>query len=303
MMKTAPTHNRVRSALAHAAASAAVFLCAVLLLAACSHEAPSATTRDDLGRAVALPPRIARVVTLAPNLTEILFAVGAGEKIVGTDDYSNFPASAKPLPKVGGMQPNIEKIAALEPDLVIASTEGNHPNLAPALAAAGIPLFVVRTDRLPEITIAMTRLGRMLGGTRTDAAVKMLTNDVARERRRRAQSPRVLFAVWTDPLFVGGRETFTDDVLRLTGAQNAVQVTGWPQYSLETLVATPPDLVVYPRGAVTPQQIAALQQRVPEMKAPVIAVDEDIFQRPGPRVADAAHRLNAILDAWERGAR
>ena len=298
-MKTAPTHNRVRSALAHAAASAAVFF----VLACGRSDTKATTTRDDLGRAVALPPRIARVVTLAPNLTEILFAVGASEKIVGTDDYSNFPPAAKALPKVGGMQPNIEKIAALEPDLVIASSEGNHPNLAPALAAAGIPLFVVRTDRLPEITTAMTRLGRMLGGTRTDAAVKMLTNQIAAERRTRAHPPRVLFAVWTDPLFVGGRETFTDDVMRLAGAQNAVQVTGWPQYSLETLVASPPDLVVYPRGAVTPQQIAALQQRVPEMKAPVVAIDEDIFQRPGPRVAEAAHRLNAILDAWERGAR
>ncbi|MDQ3283424.1 MAG: helical backbone metal receptor [Acidobacteriota bacterium] len=292
--------SRVRSALAKAAASAAVFF-----VLSCAREVPSSAssaTRDDLGRAVALPARITRVITLAPNLTEIAFAVGAGEKIIGTDDYSNFPAAARALPKVGGMQPNIEKIAALQPDLVIASTEGNHPNLAPALSAANIPLFVIRTDRLPEIATAMQRIGRILGGTRTNAAANMLTTAVARERRTRAKPPRVLFAVWTDPLYVGGRETFTDDVLALTGAQNAVQVAGWPQYSLETLVASPPDLVLYPRGAVTPQQIAALQQRVPELKAQIVAVDEDIFQRPGPRVADAAHRLNAILDAWERRA-
>lgn len=274
---------------------------ALLLFAACRERAaPAATQRDDLRRTVAVPARITRVITLAPNLTEIVFAVGAGEKLVATDDYSNHPAEARALPKVGGMQPNVERIAALRPDLVLASTEGNHPNLAPVLAAAGIPLFVVRTDRLDQIGDAMTRVGRLLEAPRTDTAVQELARAVAAQRRTRAHPPRVLFAVWTDPLYVGGRETFTDDVIRLTGAQNAVQVTGWPQYSLESLAAAPPDLLLYPRGAVTPQQVAALQQRVPSMRAEVVAVDEDIFQRPGPRVAAAAQRLNAILDMHER---
>jgi ABC-type hemin transport system substrate-binding protein len=109
-----------------------------------------------------------------------------------------------------------------------------------------------------------------------------------------------MFAVWVDPLYVGGRATFTDDLLTLAGADNAVQVTGWPQYSLESLLASPPDLILYPRGAVTPQQIAALQKRVPELRAQIVAVDEDIFQRPGPRVTLAARSLNAILDQWQR---
>src|SRR5688500_6876268 len=216
-------------------------VCVALLLLSC-HERPPATTSDDLGRAVAMPPRITRVITLAPNLTEILFATGSGERIVGTDDYSNFPAAARALPKVGGMQPNIEKIVALKPDLVLASTEGNHPNLAPALAAAGIPLFVIRTDRLTEIPTAMRRLGAMLDAPRGDSAAAELERAVAAQRRTRANAPRVLFAVWTDPLYVAGRSTFTDDLFALTGARNAVEVTGWPQYSLEAFVAAPPDL-------------------------------------------------------------
>src|SRR6266545_8396898 len=73
------------------------------------------TARDDLNRAVAIPPRIARVITLAPNLTEIVYAIGAADRLVGTDDFSDEPAAAKKLPKVGGMQPNVEKIVALEP--------------------------------------------------------------------------------------------------------------------------------------------------------------------------------------------
>jgi len=199
------------------------------------------------------------------------------------------------------MQPNVEKIAALKPDLVVASTEGNHPSLAPALAAAGIPLYVVRTDRLEQIAPAMERLGRLLEAPRTDDAVRALRSAIAAQRRTRARSPRILFAVWTDPLYVAGRNTFTEDLLQLTGVRNAVAVEGWPQYSLESLVASPPDLILYPRGAVTPQQVEALMKRVPELHAEVVSVNEDIFQRPGPRVAAAAKALNAILD--ERGFR
>ncbi len=266
----------------------------LLLLLACTAPQPTTTT-DDLNRAVSLPREIRRVVTLAPNLTEMLFALGAGERIVGADDFSNHPAAAKALPKVGGMQPNIEKIVALKPDVVFASTEGNHPSLAPALSAANIPLFVVRTDRLPEIPVAMRRLAALLNVD--DHAVGALERAVSAQKRTRANGPRVMFAVWTDPLYVAGRATFTDDVFALTGARNAVEVTGWPQYSLESLAAAPPDIFLYPRGAVTPQQVDALLKRVPGLRTRVIPVNEDIFQRPGPRMAEAARALNAILDA------
>ena len=267
-----------------------------LLVLACAKEPIATTQQDDLGRPVAIPARIERVVTLAPNLTEMIFAVGAGEKIAGTDDYSNFPEQVRALPKVGGMQPNIEKIVALRPDVVFASTEGNHPNLARALSAANIPLFVIRTDRLAEIPVAMRRLGSMLDAPGAEGAARELERAVTAQRRTRERAPLVLFAVWTDPLYVAGRSTFTDDLFALTGARNVVPITGWPQYSLESLVASPPDLILYPRGAVTPEQVDALRKRVPSLASRVVSVNEDIFQRPGPRMAEAARALNAILD-------
>ena len=265
-----------------------------LVLTACT-ERPAATTTDDLNRPVAVPSDIRRIVTLSPNLTEMIFALGEGDRIVGADDYSNYPEPAKKLPKVGGMQPNIEKIVALKPDIVFASTEGNHPNLAPALAAANVPLFVIRTDRLAEIPVAMRRLASMLDAR--DDAIGEVEAAVAAQKRTRANPKRVLFAVWTDPLYVAGRNTFTDDLYTLTGARNAVEVTGWPQYSLESLAAAPPDILLYPRGAVTPQQVDALLKRIPGLQMRVVPVNEDIFQRPGPRMAEAARALNAILDA------
>ena len=272
----------------------------ILLFALLScRERPLTTVKDDLGRDVPVPRRAARIVTLAPNVTELVFAIGAGSRIVGTDDSSDYPAAAKKLTKVGGMQPNVEKIASLKPDLVIASTEGNHPNLEPALKAIKVPLFVVKTDRLPEITASMNALGRILD-VDADKAIATLDQAMKQQQRTRARQARVLFAVWPDPLYVAGRNTFTDDLYVLTGAQNAVKVNGWPQYSLESLVAEPPDLLLYPRGAVTPQQIASLLNRAPGLRTRVVPVNEDIFQRPGPRVADAAKALNAILDAFEK---
>lgn len=272
----------------------------LLFSLSCGGRAPANRQRDDLGRAVDVPQRVQRVVTLAPNLTELVFALGSGALVVGTDDFSDEPAAARSRPKVGGMQPDIEKIAALRPDLVLASSEGNQPALGPALAAAGIPLFVVRTDRLADLPPAMRRLGGLLRSPGTDAAVAAFEQRLAAEKRSRPEKARVLFAVWTDPLYVGGRETFVDDLIELAGAENAVTHEGWPQHSLESLIASPPDVIVYPSPAVTPRQVQALLNRTSGVHPMAVAVDEDLFTRPGPRVADAAAALNAILDTWER---
>jgi ABC-type Fe3+-hydroxamate transport system substrate-binding protein len=273
---------------------------ALLLLLCALGCAPGETgsVRDDLSRPVAIPPKVTRVVTLAPNLTEIVYAIGAGNRIAGTDDFSDEPAAAKTLPKVGGMQPNVEKIVALKPDLVLATTNGNHPNLAPALAAVHIPLYVVRTDRLDEIPRAMERIATLL--KLPSAAAGELRVAIARQKRTRSRAPRVLFAVWANPLYVAGRKTFSDDLFELTGATNAVPVDGWPQYSLESLVAQPPDIILYPSKPVSRAQIDKLLDVSPDLKrrVSVIAVDENLFTRPGPRVALAAQELNRILDAW-----
>ncbi|HEX7151907.1 MAG TPA: helical backbone metal receptor [Thermoanaerobaculia bacterium] len=267
-------------------------------LAACREQRTATNTTDDLGRAVTIPPRVQRIVTLAPNLTELVYGLGAGDRLAGTDDFSDYPADARKLPKIGGMQPNLEKIAALKPDLVLASTEGNHPNLGPALAAVNIPMYVVRTDRASQIPDAMIRLGEILDVDGAREKADAVRRGLAAQKRTRKKTPRVLFAIWTSPLYVAGRKTFAGDVLELTGATNAVTVDGWPQYSLETLVANPPDLILYPQAEVSPEQIAELRKAAPGLRA-TVGVDSNVFTRPGPRVVEAAKRLNAILDAWE----
>lgn len=241
------------------------------------------------------PHEVRRVVSLAPNVTEMLFATGCGAKVVGTDSFSDYPEAVKQLPKVGGVDPDVEKIAALHPDLVVASSSGAHPNLRRALATISVPLLIVKTDRLNEIAPAMTAIQRDAGCN----SVGTVTTDLERLRRRRPHPPRVMFAVWTNPLYVAGSGTFMDDLIQLTGAQNAVGAAGWPQYSLETFAASPPDLLLYPNRSVTPEAIADVMRRA-HVHIEAVAVDENVFTRPGPRVVLAAAELNRILDQWER---
>lgn len=259
--------------------------CLGLLFLAC-HRAPEAA-------------RGTRIVSLAPNVTEMIYALGAGDLLAGTDAASDFPAAAKALPKVGnGLTPNIEKIVALRPTLVIAIAAGLHPNLPRALEAQHIPLLVVRTDRLSDVAQAMRTIRDRVGHERSPAIATML-HALQQQRRTRAKPPRILFVVWADPLYIAGRETFTNDLFDICGVRNAASVSGWPQYSLESLIAAPPDLLLYPDRSVTRAQIDALAARA-KLTCAIGAVDENVFVRPGPRMAEAAAALNRIVDRWER---
>jgi iron complex transport system substrate-binding protein len=241
-----------------------------------------------------------RIVTLAPNVTEMVLALGAGDRITGTDDFSSDAIAAatpgRQLPRVGGIQPNLEKIVAVRPDLVIANAAGLPPTLGRALAAVHIPLLVVTNERLSDIARSMTAIGKALDVDSTQA-VAALNASLARARRTRTNTPRVMLAVWPDPLYVAGNNTFAGDLFALCGARNAVEVNGWPQYSLESFVANPPDLLLYPSHSVAPEQVHALLERAGTKNVVAIAVDENLFTRPGPRVGEAAMALNGILDS------
>jgi len=224
----------------------------------------------------------------------MVFALGCGSKVVGTDNFSDYPDAVRRLPRVGGVEPNIENIVSLHPDLVIASASNAHPNLRRALAAAHLPLMVIKTDRLAEVETSMRDIERALGCPRAPAVAAALDG----QRRQRAKSPRVLFAVWTSPLYVAGTHSFVDDLFALTGARNAVDAPGWPQYSLEAFAAHPPDLLLYPARSVKIEAIDDLLRRA-KVDVEAVAIDENLFTRPGPRMPLAAAELNRILDQWE----
>jgi iron complex transport system substrate-binding protein len=275
---------------------------AFLLLLSCA-EPSSRSVVDGVGRTVNLPPRIERIVTLAPNVTELVAYAGAGGRIVGTDSMSNFPREIVALPDVGGLQPSVEAIAALEPDLVIASTAGNPPAIAQALGGVGIPLYALRTDRVADLGRALRALGPILEVDGAGAAARLETK-IASQRRVRARRPLVMVVLWPEPLYVAGRNTFLDDLLQIAGAENAVAVDGWPAYSTEAVIRRPPDIIVYPRAAVPAEAMRALGGKAAWRDVPafrhgaVHPIADDTLMRPGPRVAEGLAELNGILDRW-----
>jgi len=225
----------------------------------------------------------------------MVLALGAGDRIVGTDDFSSDAMAGRPVPHVGGIQPNLEKIVAVRPDLVIANAAGLQPNLGRSLASVHIPLVVVTNERLDDIAQSMNAIGKALG-VDSGPAVATLNASLAHQRRTRTKPPRVMLAVWTDPLYVAGNNTFAGDLFALCGANNAVIVNGWPQYSLESFVSSPPDLLLYPGHSVTPEAVRTLLARAGTKNVVAVAVGENLFTRPGPRVGEAGRILNGILD-------
>ncbi|MEX0880647.1 MAG: helical backbone metal receptor [Thermoanaerobaculia bacterium] len=268
----------------------AALLAAVAALAGCRSEPPSASPSG--------APR--RVVTLAPNLTEIVFALGAGDRLVGVSEFSDYPEAARALPRVGGLEVDAEKVAALSPDLVLAISEGNAQGAVRALEASGLPVAVAPSGSLDAVLDAIRLVGRRLG--RPEAGERLARDlgarrAAVRERVAGRKRPRVLLFVWPDPPQAAGGGTFLDDLLREAGAENlAGQRNGWPVLSAEYLATVPIDLVVVPQSPQTREAYArafasGALSRGPISRARVVHLDESALTRPGPRAFDMLERL------------
>jgi len=239
-------------------------------------------------------------VALAPNLTEIVFALGAGDTLVGVSEFSDYPPSARRIPRVGGLEVDAEKVAALRPDLVIAVAEGNARGAVQALEATGLPVAVVPSGSLDAVLESIRVIGGRLG-RRPDAerlAAELSRRRAAvRERAAGRRRPRTLLLVWPDPPQAAGGGTFLDDLLVEAGAENvAGQRKGWPVLSLEYLATAPIDLVVVPQSEQTKAAYerafaAGALSRGPVARARVVRLDESALTRPGPRVFDMLERL------------
>ena len=287
----------------------------------------SALAAFRFGRAVGLSPRAAilalalvagcraappqpqagsphRVVSLAPNLTEIAFAVGAGSSLVGVSEYSDYPEAARAIPRVGGLEVSAERVASLLPDLVLASHDGNARGPVLALEAAGIPVLAVQGGSLDAVLAGIRTVGERLGrGKEGERLAAELSRRLEAVRTRSAGRGRVraLLLVWPDPPQAAGRGTFLDDVLTTAGADNvAAPSRGWPVISAEFLATQPVDVLVVPDSAATRQVwgrafASGALSRGAIAKARTVRLPESALTRPGPRVFDALEQLEREL--------
>jgi len=258
------------------------------------------------GSAASLPAaRPRRVIALAPNLTEIVFALGAGSRLVGVSERSDYPPAAAAIPVVGGVTPDLEKIVSLRPDLVLATTEGNSPATVEILSRQGIPVLVTSAPDLPgvigSIRAVADRLGERESGERLARALES-RREAVRHRTRRGRSPSVVLLIWPAPPQAAGTGTFAGDILATAGAGNCVPREGWPVLSPEFLIEAACSVIVYPleQGTRATFERAFRDGPLSRMAAVragrVVGIDGDRLTRPGPRAFDALEDLAAALD-------
>ena len=268
--------------------------------------------KDDLGRTVSLPVPVNRVVSLAPNLTEIVFAVGGGNRLVGRTSYCDFPPEAKSVPEVGDTgTPNLERIIAVKPQVVLVSTSSQLEVFTQQLQNQNVAVFVTDPRDLEGIFRSVEQIGEMLG--QKDQAAQLVQK--LRERTNAVETAvkqkppvRVFYQVSAEPLYTIGREAFVTDLIRRAGGVSVTaDVPGaWPKYSAESALAAKPEAIILPTGgsmgAANSAVTDALRQSPATLGGRVYKINDDHLARPGPRVVDGLEEMARALhpDAFKQ---
>ncbi len=268
------------------------------------------TVRDDLDRTVTIARRPARIVSLGPAITETLFAVGAGPRLVAGTTTDNYPPEVQRLPKVGGFAPqtiSVELILAQKPDLVLAGGRFQQ-SVVEAVARLGIPAVVIDPTSLGDVEDAMVLIGRLTG---QQASANALVADFRRRREavqlpsaaiKPSDRPRLLYVLWDEPLQTAGPATFVGQMIAEAGGQNifADATQRYPSVSDESVLARNPEIILAPDHGGTKLQDRLLHrpgwERVAAiMRRRIVTVPEDLLHRPGPRIIEGLERLADLL--------
>jgi iron complex transport system substrate-binding protein len=261
---------------------------------------------DDTGRQVMLQQPAQRIVSLAPHITELLFAVGAGAAVVGTSEFSDYPEGARTIPRVGGGGGlDLEAILALQPDLVIAWESGNPAGQARRLQQLGLPVFFSEPGHLEGIISSLERFGQ-LTGRQKEAGVQARTFADRLDELRRRYSGRdeisVYFQIWERPLMTVNGRHIVSDVIRLCGGRNVfadLPVLA-PQIDSEAVLAANPDVIVAGDAAGEPAASLVAWERWPELKAVrqghLYTIQRELLVRPTPRLLEGAEQLCRLLE-------
>ncbi len=261
---------------------------------------------DDLGRTVELRQPVARVATVAPSLTEIVFTAGAGRKLVGVTTADDYPPAVDTLPRFSALPMNFEAVAALRPDVVLGLTQINNPRDAETFAALGIPMVFFSFRRLGDVMRVLRTTGDLLGAAaRARAAadsLQRLVDDLRARSEAIEERPRVLFLIGDGTLFAFGPESYIHELIFLAGGQSITEdlTTEAPILSDEFVLTSAPDVIVGAFGEdYDPARLLALHPTwtvVPAIRdGRVFSFAPDLFLRPGPRLVEGARRLAARL--------
>jgi iron complex transport system substrate-binding protein len=296
-------------------AGALLILCAALAVAACSADTTSSNSRaisetrhviDESGRTVAIPAKIERLVSLAPNLTEIVYAVGAGDRLVGDTTFCDYPPQAKNVAKVGDtLQPSIERILALHPQLVLVSTASQLEAFTQQLKDHQIALYITDPRDLAGVFRSIINVGDLLSeGVAAAEYVKQLrARSEIVERAVSGRAPvSVFFQLSGQPLYTAGKTSFVTNLIERAGGRSVTADINeaWPRLSDEAALASRPEAVIMVSGdamgeSANTRIAGALKDSPAARNRRVYLIDGDLLTRPGPRLVDGLEQIAHAL--------
>lgn len=260
--------------------------------------------KDDMERSVAVPQPVKRIISMAPSVTETIYALGAQDRLVADTDACNYPPAAQKLPKIGGpFTPNLEVIVSLKPDLVLAAANsGNRKESVDALDLLHVPTYATNAKTVDDVLNSIVKLGDVLGvgeqGRVLSESLRARLQDL-HHRLENIVPTRVLFVVWQEPLISIGQETYIADALRHAGAESVISTKqDWPKVSWEEVVRLQPTYLVF--ASARPEEITAMMtgmRNLPgwrDLKAVEenkIVIVSDAINLPAPRLVDAIEEL------------
>jgi len=288
-----------------------IFVVLLSLFAACAPPAEEVVSSpievtDQLGRVVKLEEVPERIISIASGNTEILFALGLGDRVVAVTDYCNYPPEAKQKPSIGGFStPNIEEVVALEPDLILAASI-HKGEVIPALEGKGLTVFALDPKTLGEILEAIALVGEITGkGEESSQLVTEMSNRIKAVTDKtdglpEAQRPRVFYLTWHKPLRTAGGDTWHEELIAKAGGINiARDLTGYAMISLEAVIAANPQVIIAGVGMGSGEdltfQYVKAEPRLRNVDARinhrVYSMEVDLAGRPGPRIVTALEKL------------
>lgn len=261
---------------------------------------------DGAGRRVRVPLRPERIITLAPNLTEIVYAVGAGPRLVGNTTFCDYPAEARQVAKVGDtLHPSIERIIALKPQLIFVSTASQLEAFTKQLDEQNIAVYITDPHDLEGVFQSIQVIGELVDEREKAASLvtSLRARAVSTEEKVRNEKPvSVFYQLSAEPLYTAGRDSFITDLVRRAGGVSVTaDVPGaWPRYSDESALAARPDVVIMATGdsmgAQANAEVAKPLRRSPAvLNNRVYKINGDFLSRPGPRLVDGLEQMARAL--------
>jgi iron complex transport system substrate-binding protein len=246
-----------------------------------------------------------RIISLAPNTTEILFAIGLGDRVVGVTSFCDYPKEATKKSKIGGMSnPSLEAVVSLKPDIVVMTTDGNQKEFEERLRSLKIKTYVFKVRRLSELPQGIRDIGLALGvRERANALASEIETTVNKLRNSPppTKKNKVLFIIWPEPLIVAGRGTAIDDTITLLGYENIASKAKvpYPKYSIEEIIHQAPDLIFIGKGHANMEEVSKglLRRiaRVPAVKNRAVFYIGDSLYRLGPRIVKGIKEMAGCL--------